>query len=123
MSSVAGAPIPCFLCGRILKVKMTKQKKPYFICQHCGLQTFVRYPLGIDKLRNVLGSCAGFFERQEKTMEILVSVATLNELRSELSRLEDSRSLSDLLLPNSDQAAIRQRLEKEIRIVQKKLGQ
>ena len=42
--------IGCFLCGRELPVKLTKTGKPYFICDACGVQTFVRRQEGIARL-------------------------------------------------------------------------
>lgn len=46
--------IPCFLCGKSICVKLTKNDKPYFICDDCGLQVFVRYKPGIRILKRLL---------------------------------------------------------------------
>jgi len=43
--------IPCFLCGNQIEVKNTIKGKPYFICDLCGLQTFIRRARGIEKLK------------------------------------------------------------------------
>jgi len=42
--------VACFLCGDSLEVRESKRKKPYFICDPCGLQAFVRKERGIRKL-------------------------------------------------------------------------
>jgi hypothetical protein len=42
--------IRCFLCGSQLEVRDSKRKKPYFICDPCGLQVFVRKQRGISLL-------------------------------------------------------------------------
>ena len=35
--------IPCWLCGQPVEVKFSRKDKPYLICDHCGVQTFIRY--------------------------------------------------------------------------------
>jgi ssDNA-binding Zn-finger/Zn-ribbon topoisomerase 1 len=37
---------PCPLCGKGLDVRQTKKKKPYVICDPCGVQLFVRSKAG-----------------------------------------------------------------------------
>src|SRR5215471_10537492 len=51
--------ILCFLCGRRLFVRTSKRKKPYFLCEFCGIQTFVRGKHGIERLKE-------FFKNAEK---------------------------------------------------------
>jgi hypothetical protein len=38
---------PCPLCGQGLDVRETKKKKPYVICDSCGVQLFVRSKAGM----------------------------------------------------------------------------
>jgi transcription elongation factor Elf1 len=38
---------PCPLCGRGLDVRQTKKKKPYVICDPCGVQLFIRSKAGM----------------------------------------------------------------------------
>jgi DNA-directed RNA polymerase subunit RPC12/RpoP len=38
---------PCPVCAAPLPVKKTKKTKPYVVCDPCGIQLFVRGPLGI----------------------------------------------------------------------------
>jgi ssDNA-binding Zn-finger/Zn-ribbon topoisomerase 1 len=38
---------PCPLCGQGLDVRQTKKKKPYVICDPCGVQLFVRSKVGM----------------------------------------------------------------------------
>ena len=44
---------PCFLCGELLEIKKTIKDKPYFICDPCGVQAFVRRAEGIGKLKGL----------------------------------------------------------------------
>ena len=44
--------IRCFLCDEQVLVKRTRKKKPYIVCDRCGLQMFVRYEKGIKRLKD-----------------------------------------------------------------------
>ncbi len=45
--------IGCFLCGDKLEIRNSKKLKPYFICDGCGLQAFVRREKGIKRLKKI----------------------------------------------------------------------
>jgi DNA-directed RNA polymerase subunit RPC12/RpoP len=45
---------PCFLCAEKLDLRISKTEKPYFICEDCGVQIFVRRKKGIKRLYQVL---------------------------------------------------------------------
>jgi transcription elongation factor Elf1 len=45
---------PCPVCTRPREVKMTKKRKPYLICDPCGIQLFVRGPAGIAAFERLL---------------------------------------------------------------------
>jgi transcription elongation factor Elf1 len=38
---------PCPVCTELREVKLTKKKKPYVVCDPCGIQLFVRGLAGI----------------------------------------------------------------------------
>ena len=38
---------PCPVCTQPLEIKLTKKKKPYVVCDPCGIQVFIRGPAGI----------------------------------------------------------------------------
>lgn len=46
--------IPCFLCGDFQKLLLTKNNKPYFICNTCGIQAFIRKTEGITRLEDLI---------------------------------------------------------------------
>jgi len=48
------AVLPCFLCGKQLNQRTDKNNKPYFICNPCGMQIFIRRELGIKKLEELI---------------------------------------------------------------------
>ena len=45
---------PCPVCVQLREVKLTKKKKPYLTCDPCGIQLFVRGPLGIAAFNRLL---------------------------------------------------------------------
>ena len=45
---------PCPLCGQGLDVRETKKKKPYVVCDPCGLQLFVRNETGMGRLEQLV---------------------------------------------------------------------
>lgn len=38
---------PCPVCNKPLDVRASKKRRPYVVCDYCGVQMFVRYPVGI----------------------------------------------------------------------------
>ena len=42
--------LPCFLCGKKLIKRTDKHGKPYFVCDPCGIQLFIRRKQGIELL-------------------------------------------------------------------------
>jgi hypothetical protein len=47
---------PCPICTELREVKLTKKKKPYVTCDPCGIQLFIRGPLGISSFQRILDS-------------------------------------------------------------------
>lgn len=45
---------PCPLCGKGLQVRQTKKKKPYVICDPCGVQLFVRSRAGMQSFEQLV---------------------------------------------------------------------
>ena len=44
--------IACPVCHGTLEHKLTRKNKPYFVCEQCGVQVFVRFQSGIDLLKS-----------------------------------------------------------------------
>lgn len=42
---------PCPLCNLRLEIRRSKNRKPYCVCNSCGLQLFIRGKKGIEKLK------------------------------------------------------------------------
>jgi len=49
-----GKTFPCPLCKASLEIKSSKHNLPYMVCNSCGVQMFVRYELGVKRLRDII---------------------------------------------------------------------
>lgn len=54
MEGFKGKFFPCPICKRKLPIKISKKNKPYFVCNSCGFQGFVRKEEGIEGLRDIV---------------------------------------------------------------------
>ena len=45
---------PCPVCGAGLDVRESKKRKPYVVCDPCGVQMFVRSPSGIERFETLV---------------------------------------------------------------------
>ena len=50
---------PCPVCSEGLQVRESKKRKPYVICNACGVQLFVRTEPGIRKFERLVANAAG----------------------------------------------------------------
>ena len=75
--------IPCFLCGRNLKKRLSKRLKPYFVCDGCGIQLFIRGKQGIERLEQ-------FFNNSEKAQLLYKQHAqNFHEFQAILKEIDD----------------------------------
>jgi len=78
--------LPCFLCGRKLQKRTSKKGKPYFVCDHCGIQLFIRRKQGIEKLER-------FFENAEKAgIPYKQHTQNFHEMQAILKEIDDVNS-------------------------------
>lgn len=74
--------LPCFLCGAKLEKRTDKNGKPYFVCNPCGIQLFVRREHGIKLLDTLLSNSAKnelpFKQRAEELAKIQALLTEIN---------------------------------------------
>jgi hypothetical protein len=91
------ADIPCFLCGTDLEIRTDKNKKRYFICDHCGVQSFVRKETGIllleELLRNLRTRDFEFAKHKESFFRICAVLNEISDLKGQIKKLERQRGL------------------------------
>jgi hypothetical protein len=53
-ASLEGRSFACFLCDRLITIKLSRKGRPYLQCLDCYQQTFVRGDRGIERLRKMV---------------------------------------------------------------------
>jgi DNA-directed RNA polymerase subunit RPC12/RpoP len=75
--------LPCILCSDKLEKRTSKRAKPYFVCERCGIQLFVRRKEGIEKLEE-------FFRNAEKAQISYTRHAqSFHEMQAVLQEISD----------------------------------
>jgi chaperonin cofactor prefoldin len=86
------ADLPCFLCGKQLNQRTDKNNKPYFICNPCGMQVFIRRELGIQKLadliRNLKEGELPLRTHTQVLYEVQAILSEMDDLKAEIKRLD-----------------------------------
>jgi len=113
--------IPCFLCGKPTPVKLTKKDKPYFVCDPCGLQVFVRCKPGILILKRLMKTIAKagtkFQTLNQSSYQTLSLVSRLNELQIRLEHVRENKPVADYILSGSESETIERALKRSISTV------
>jgi DNA-directed RNA polymerase subunit RPC12/RpoP len=86
------AKIPCFLCTQELRQRKDKNGKPYFVCDPCGMQIFVRGRQGIENLAELIATLRQhdfpFREHARVLHEIQAVLTEIRGLKKELKKLD-----------------------------------
>jgi hypothetical protein len=95
--------LPCFLCGRKLEKRVSKSDKPYFVCDSCGIQLFVRRKDGIERLGALLRAAERnsipFREHAQRLSEIQ---AILNDIRGTKVEIKKLENETGIIFPDQD---------------------
>lgn len=86
------AKIPCFLCSQELPQRKDKNDKPYFICDPCGMQIFVRGRQGMENLTELIATLRQhdfpFREHARVLHEIQAVLTEIRGLKKELKKVD-----------------------------------
>ena len=108
--------LPCLLCGDDLDQRSDKHGKPYFICDQCGMQLFVRRSQGADNLDRLIRALNGRdLPTRVHTQALLEIAAILKELdgvEHEIEKLD--RSVGLLETPSKEKQRARELLKKRM---------
>jgi len=90
--------LPCFLCGAKLEKRISKKNhKPYFVCNPCGIQLFIRREHGIVLLDKLLlatdKSELPFKQRAEELAKIQALLTEINGTKAQIERMESQTGL------------------------------
>jgi DNA-directed RNA polymerase subunit RPC12/RpoP len=91
--------IPCFLCGRKLEKRTSKAGKPYFVCDPCGIQIFVRRMKGIELLeeafRNIEKAQIPYSVHAQHLHQIQALIKEVDGVNAEIDKLGISYFFND----------------------------
>jgi len=84
--------LPCILCGKQLDQRTDKNKKPYFVCDPCGIQLFVRRQQGIEKLAQLIRSLnehdLPIRQHAQSLYEVQAILSEIDGLKTEIKKLD-----------------------------------
>jgi hypothetical protein len=125
MNGYSGKLIPCFLCGNGLEVRTSKRRKPYFICDPCGVQVFIRRESGISRLNKLLQSVSSltvdFSNAQGGVASLLAQINRLAELKAKLTEVQNKQGLMEFLTGDGSMALAEKAIKKEIAEIETRL--
>ena len=86
--------LPCFLCGRKLEKRSDKHSKPYFVCDVCGVQLFVRKKHGIERLDKLLDAAEKnalpFKEAAHRVFQVQALLSEIDGTKAQIEKVEDA---------------------------------
>ena len=95
--------LPCFLCGKQLDQRTDKNRKPYFVCDPCGAQIFVRRRQGIENLSELIKTLRQReFQFRQRSQELFEIQALLSEMRGIKDELQSLDGMFDLFKSEKD---------------------
>jgi hypothetical protein len=89
--------LPCLLCGHRLEKRTSKNGKPYFVCDSCGIQLFVRRKDGIERLNALMRAAEKnalpFEQHAHRLFEIQAILADIRGTKAEIAKLDNEIGL------------------------------
>ena len=117
--------IPCFLCFNSCPIKYSKRNKPYFICDHCGIQTFIRRDKGIELFNRLIqfiqGNSGISTNSGLNRPESIWLINQLITLQGKLKQIQGEQEKLNLFESNSGLEASEKLIKKEIRVIEEKI--
>lgn len=90
---------PCPICAELKKIGISKKDKPYYFCDYCGVQVFIRGKLGIQKLieLNNNGIIKNMVSDNPQSIWGLIQLDNKIKFhKSEITKIEDKADEFDL---------------------------
>jgi hypothetical protein len=116
--------LPCVLCGAKLEKRTDKNRKPYFVCNPCGIQFWVRRQRGIELLDKLMRDAAKneipFKQRAEQVYQVQALLTAINGIKQQIERLE---SQTGFFFPDEDKVRACKLLKTKLQNLFKELEQ
>jgi DNA-directed RNA polymerase subunit RPC12/RpoP len=114
--------IPCFLCSQKLEQRTDKRNKPYFVCDPCGVQIFVRGRQGIENLAELIATLReNDFPFREHAAILFRIQALLTEIRGIKKEIEKLDSVFEIFSKDEHRDRTRELLNKRIETLLERL--
>jgi chaperonin cofactor prefoldin len=114
--------LPCLLCGSRLEQRTDKHNKPYFICDPCGIQLFVRRRHGIDRLQEIMHAfeknLMPFQRSAERVFEVQALLAEIDGTKEQIMKLNEEIGF---FFPDEEKLRSRDALTTRLETLLKKL--
>jgi|SRR5579871_153644 DNA-directed RNA polymerase subunit RPC12/RpoP len=85
--------LPCLLCGNKLEKRESKNAKPYFVCDACGIQLFIRRKQGIARLEELLRAseknAIPFKQAARRMFEVQALMSEIDGTKAQIKKLDD----------------------------------
>ncbi len=90
-----GKQFPCCLCGMGMEIRFTQKKnsKPYTTCLACGIQTFFRGQVAIQRLTEIVKSGMFIAGKGSRTELAVILFNRIQQLRAQKTELEGKKGL------------------------------
>lgn len=115
---------PCPTCAEFKIIKISKKNKPYFFCDYCGVQVFIRGLMGINNLIQIKKADAfrGLRGRPGESdyFGLIKLNNRINFLQSKLNELYDKED--DYSLSEKEQKALKH-MEKKLEDLEEKYAE
>lgn len=114
---------PCFLCNQPAQVKLDRNNKPYFICEDCGVQSFIRRNKGIHKFKPLLDTSEAMviIEPTDTAQDSIGMLDRITFLENKLKELHDKQSLWRQFFPDKRIELVEKAIKDEIKQLDKRL--
>ncbi len=107
--------IPCFLCSQELGQRKDKNQKPYFVCDPCGVQIFIRGRQGITNLSQLIATLKERdFPFREHAQTLYEIQAVLSEIRGIEKEIKSLDSVFDIFFTDERKQRARELLNTRI---------
>lgn len=107
--------LPCLLCGDKLEKRTDKNDKPYFVCDPCGVQFFVRRKLGMERLENLLRAseqnAIPMAHAAQRVFEVQAQLTEMDATKAQIKSLDDEIGL---FFPDDDKIRARNALKTKL---------
>jgi hypothetical protein len=114
--------LPCLYCSKKLEQRTDKHGHPYFVCDVCGVQTFVRGEQGIKNLAELMATLEERdFPFKQHAAVLFQIQALLTEIRGIKKELEGLDSVFEIFSKDEHRERARKLLNQRIETLLERL--